>query len=252
MVPPGRLAYGRVDTGRFLSQAVVALNVLPRPPDVVIVTGDLVDSGNSLEYTTFLEIMTGVAVPLLPVVGNHDDRKSLAQAFGLRSRFNVQPRFVQYAIEDFAVRILVVDTVTQNSDEPSLCEDRLAWIESRLAEDTRPTLIAMHHPPFIGGVAWMKPTVTNWAAQLAGIVARHPSIVRITCGHVHRAMTVMWAGICTMTAPSTAHQVFPDLTCAAPPRLNLEAPGFLMHEWTGEQMMSYGITIPGLADTIVL
>jgi hypothetical protein len=65
-------------------------------------------------------------------------------------------------------------------------------------------------------------------------------------------MTTTWAGVCAVSAPSTAHQVFPDLTADAPPRFNLEAPGFLLHHITDEASISYGVAIPGLADTILL
>ena len=252
VVSPERRAYGRVDTAGLLRRAVEAINALPQGPDVIMATGDLVQSGTAEEYATFLEITAALPAPVLPVVGNHDLRDTLAQAFGLESRVRLQPGFIQYAIEDYPMRILVIDTHTPGSSEPSLCAERLAWIERRLAEDTRPTFIAMHHPPFPSGVAWMEPKQADWAQPLCEIIARHSSVVRLACGHVHRPTTVCWAGTCAMSAPSTAHQVFPDLTPAARPRFNLEAPGFLLHQWTGTDLISYGLAIPGIADTIEL
>ena len=42
---PGRLAYGRVDSGQALKDCVAHLNDLSPRPDVALVTGDMVDGG---------------------------------------------------------------------------------------------------------------------------------------------------------------------------------------------------------------
>jgi 3',5'-cyclic-AMP phosphodiesterase len=240
---------GGVDPAALLRSAVDAIGMLPLQPDLILITGDLVNAGAPEEYGTFLDIIGGVRAPIVPVTGNHDLRENLAEAFRLSSRFALQEPFIQYVVEDYPVRIIVLDTATTGSGQPSMCPDRLSWLSDRLAESDRPTLIAMHHPPFPAGVAWMEPKEKNWASQLAQIVAGHPSIVRVVCGHVHRTMTVQWASTCAMAAPSTAHQVYPDLTSSAPPRFNLEAPGFLMHQWIGSLMVSYGAAIPGISKT---
>jgi Icc protein len=62
-------------------------------------------------------------------------------------------------------------------------------------------------------------------------------------------VTRAWAGTIVTTAPSTAHQVFPDLTEGAPARFNLEAPGLLLHQWDGAALTSFNICFPGLNDT---
>ena len=109
----------------------------------------------------------------------------------------------------------------------------------------------MHHPPFSAGMAWMEPKDPNWAASLAEMLAEHRNVQRMVCGHVHRAMSTTWAGVHAMTAPSTAHQVFLDL--ATPRRrFSVEAPGFLLHQWAGGRLLSYGAAVPGLTDAFDL
>ena len=46
IVAPGELLYGRVDTAEFLARSVAEINRLDPLPDVVVMTGDLVDHGN--------------------------------------------------------------------------------------------------------------------------------------------------------------------------------------------------------------
>ena len=44
------------------------------------------------------------------------------------------------------------------------------------------------------------------ADQLALVIARHPQVERVVCGHVHRAVQQRWAGTLVQTAPGIAHQ----------------------------------------------
>src|ERR1700738_1496084 len=88
-----------------------------------------------------------------------------------------------------------------------------------LADDAPSTLPDGHRAHGSGGLQ-------NRAA-LAAVVARHPQIERILCGHLHRAIDRRFAG----TAPSTAHQLRLDLTAEAPLRFMFEPPGYQLHVW---------------------
>ena len=46
----GQLAYGRVDSAEKLARCVAHLNRLSSRPDIVLMTGDLVDMGRPDEY----------------------------------------------------------------------------------------------------------------------------------------------------------------------------------------------------------
>lgn len=243
---PGHRAYGGVDTAGLLRRAVNAINALPKAPDIIVATGDLTQSGLPEEYTSFLEITADLHAPLLPVAGNHDVRGVLMEAFNLKSRFKLQPDFVQYVFEEWPVRIMVLDTVTTGSGQPSFCAARLNWVAARLAENNHPTLIAMHHPPIPAGVAWMEPDNPDWAAKLETLISHHPNVVRVACGHVHRPVVRAWARTIVTTAQSTAYQVLPDLSAEPLRRFNHEAPGFLLHQWSKGALSTFTIATPGL------
>jgi len=69
---------------------------------------------------------------------------------------------------------------------------------------------------------------------LAEIVARHPQVERIVCGHLHRAIDRRFAGTVAGTAPSTAHQIRLNLAPGAPISFIWEPAGYQLHMWQPE------------------
>ena len=82
--PPGRLAYGLVDTAGHLEAAIALLANPPAPIDAVIVTGDLVDFGTDEEYAHFRQLVAPLSLPIHPIPGNHDERAAFRRAFADR------------------------------------------------------------------------------------------------------------------------------------------------------------------------
>lgn len=243
----GALAYGCVDTNAMLRSAVQALNALRPLPDLVIGTGDLTQSGLDEEYDVLEQILAELYTPFAAVAGNHDRRTIVKRRLAYLGAFSEQTHFLQYVVELDQVRLLVLDTVREGSDEPGYCAERLAWLATNLPGD-KPTLLAMHHPPFATGIAWLDAKEPAWSVPLGELVAKAPNVIRILCGHAHRGMFRTWRGVPVTTAPSVAHQVALDLTPGAPPRFSFEAPGFHLHRWDGCDLATYSIAIDGFSD----
>lgn len=133
------------------------------------------------------------------------------------------------------------------SDDPEYCEERLFWLAQNLPSD-RPTIVAMHHPPFPSGVEWLDPADATWSDPIGDLIERAPNVVRIICGHVHRGIFRTWRGVPVSSAPSVAHQVAFDLTGGAPPLFSFEAPGFHLHRWDGRDLTTYVISVEGFSE----
>ena len=69
IVTVGELLYGRVDTAQFLARAVAEINRLDPLPDVVVVTGDLVDHGAPAEYEHLRALLAPLRMPLFVIPG---------------------------------------------------------------------------------------------------------------------------------------------------------------------------------------
>ncbi len=241
---PGELAYRRVDTATHLRRAVQAVQRLPQAPLAVLLTGDLVDDGSVAAYAHLRELLAPLKCPLYPLPGNHDDREALRTAFPEQA----EPQrpgpegSVQYEVALPGLRLLVLDTVVPEASHGCLCPQRLAWLEQALARAPEtPTLIAMHHPPFQTFMGSMdRIGLLQGAPELAAVVARHPQVRRIVCGHLHRSAQCLWADTLVLTAPSTAHQTWLSLAPDGGDGWGREPPGFLVHAWQqGDDLVSH-------------
>jgi len=135
-------------------------------------------------------------------------------------------------LEQYPVRLIALDTVVPGKTGGLMCPARLGWLAARLEEAAaRPTLIFMHHPPFATGIGHMDQVGLEGAAAMGEVVARHPQVERVVCGHLHRPIQLRWRGTVVITAPSTAHQVVLDLRDDAPSMFAMEPPAFLVHVW---------------------
>lgn len=243
--PGRRLAYGRVDTATMLERCVAHLNALPQRPDAVIATGDLVDAGRPEEYALLRELLEPLRMPLYLLPGNHDDRDALRAAFPEHDWMAAGPApFVQYAIDAHPVRLVALDTVVPGEGGGALCAARLEWLDRTLAAAPgRPTVVAMHHPPFATGIGHMDRLGLADPAPLADVIRRHPQVERIVAGHLHRAIDVRFAGTLAGTCPSPAHQVALDLAPDAADRYVMEPPGFRLHRWDGAALVTHTAVI---------
>ncbi len=244
----GHLAYGRVDTRYMLTRAVVALNRLEPQPDLVVLSGDLAQSGDPAEYDALMAILAQLNAPIAPAAGNHDSRDALRAAFaGVAADFAPSP-FIQYVLEFDALRVIVLDTVTAGSDAPGFCGVRADWFGEAQAASPTPALVVTHHPLFRTGVPWMDPDSLAWTDPIRRVVEAHPGrIAGFVCGHIHRAIHTQVFGAPASSCPSTAHQVALDFT-AERPRLSNEAPGFQLHAWNEGVLTTYTVSLAGFGD----
>ncbi|MEJ7929371.1 phosphodiesterase [Ramlibacter sp. AN1015] len=225
---PGRLAYGRIDTAPYLRTAVQSVLRLRQRPEAVVITGDLTDFGRAAEYAHLAELLEPLQMPVYLLPGNHDDRDQMRRSFPHHAWLGPEGSFLQYSVQVGSLRLIALDTCEPGASHGTLDAQRLQWLEQELqARKDEPVVIAMHHPPFQTLIGHMDDIgLLQGAAQLEALVARHPNVERVICGHLHRAIDVRFGGTIACTTPSPAHQVALDLDPQAASRWMLEPPGF--------------------------
>lgn len=240
--PRGLPAYRVSETNSLIERAVDALLALRPRPDVVLVTGDLTDCGLPEEYEALRPVLARLPMPVYLVPGNHDRREALREAFADWPGVTAHPRFVQCVVEDFAVRLIGLDTLVPGQSHGALCPERLGFLEDALGRDrTRPAVVFLHHPPFACGLRHMdRIRLLDGAEELAAILRRNPQVERVLCGHHHRTITTRFGGTLAMIVPGVAHQVQLDLaeTDESEGALVFEPPAYALHRYTPEEGMA--------------
>ena len=230
--------WGGPDPVSGLRTVLDAVLAMPDRPDVLLVTGDLVDNGTDEEYTLVHALLSAASLPVHVLPGNHDRRE------GLRARFALPgagPAPVQYPAELGPLRLVALDTTIPGRAAGELDSDRLAWLDAELSRAPQsPTLLAMHHPPASTGLApWEEIGLAASArTALAAVLARHPQVRRIVAGHIHQPLVATLAGRPVLAIPSTYVQASVDFT-APEIQLGPGPRGFAIHALLEDEISSF-------------
>lgn len=233
-VRPRQVLYqGLVDSNAMLQAAIRHLNGLSPQPDLIILTGDVVDAGSPAEYEVAREILADIRQPLLAIPGNHDERETFRRAFADLGYLPASGPLHFIAADQGPVRIIALDVTVPGSHHGDMDDAAVTWLDAALGlEPDRPTIIMMHQPPFATGITYMDEYDCRRGDRLAEIVSRYPAVERIVCGHIHRSMQLRFGGTVLCTAPSTATAIALRLSRDAEPASYIEPPAFLLHHWT--------------------
>ncbi|KAG8148782.1 phosphodiesterase [Burkholderia catarinensis] len=238
--PAGVLYQDVVDSNAMLARAVASLNALAPRPDLVLVTGDLTDEGAPEEYAMLRRLLAPLEIPFAVMPGNHDKRDNLRSAFPDHTYLPAQGP-LHFTIDVGAVRIVALDTSVPDLHHGELDLDALAWLDAELhACCERPTIVAMHHPPFDTGIPYLDIYGLRDIDRFAATLTVHSHVERVIAGHVHRSMQTRLGNVPVLTCPSTVTQIALQTQADAQPASYLEPPALLLHCWTqGKSSISH-------------
>jgi 3',5'-cyclic-AMP phosphodiesterase len=201
------------------------------PPDVILVTGDLVQDDPS-GYVHIRRVFGHLGMPVLCIPGNHDD------AAVMHRELRVDP-FTVGGYADFGGwRIVLLDSSLPGSASGRLSEKTLTQLEDALrSADGRHCLVTLHHHPVAMSSRWLDRVGLENAAEFFNVVDRHDNVRAILWGHVHQAYEGLRKNVRLLATPSTCAQFVPHADEFAvdrrPPAyrtLELQADGSLLTE----------------------
>lgn len=230
--PAGALYEGLVDSNGMAQAAIDTVNNLCPAPDVVLISGDIVDDGASGAYELAGQMLAAISAPVLAIPGNHDEREAFRRAFaGQRALPASGP--IHFAVGDLGpVRIIGLDVTVPDAHHGNLDDAALGWLERELEKAGRqPTLVMMHQPPFESGIPFIDAYNCRGGERLAALLRRFPAVERVVCGHIHRSMQLRFGGTVLVTAPSTTTAIALDLQPTAEPASFIEPPALLLHHY---------------------
>lgn len=201
--------------------------------DAILLTGDLVNDEGAEEYAALADALADAPAPLFLMPGNHDERARLAGAFPGHA-YLPQSGPLSFVIDDFPVRIVVLDAVAPGKTHGEFTDAGAEWLEAALsAAPDKPTVLALHFPPFLTHDLLFDRIGLQGGERFAALIARHRQVVRIVCGHHHRVVIGQIAHAPVIVGPSTSwvYGLAMHEGDEIAPRTN-EQPGWMLHAWT--------------------
>lgn len=238
--PRGELLEGRVDTAAGLTRALNGVDATGVRPDVIVLSGDLVNDASEPEYEHLAALLGDLSMPTIFVMGNHDDRTLMRRYLSLPDDGGIDLDPVQYVVDlDDDHRIIVLDTTQPGTHGGVLDGERLEWLDRQLGESRdRSVIIVQHHPPIESGIGFMDQYGLDGADQEATILRSYSHVAAVLCGHLHRPVVSSVAGVPVVVSPSSAAQVALDLGGGG--TAYTDEPGMVTwHRWSDRGVSSH-------------
>lgn len=252
--PDGELVQGHVDAAAATACAIAALNAFRPRPDLVVISGDLVDEPLANAYERVKRLLALLELPFVVLPGNRDSRQCIRTTFPhVPAGSDSDPINQAVVLKD--LDLLLLDSTVPGQSHGELDSRTLRWLETQLSHSSeRPALLFLHHPPFVSGIKPLETKGLENASCLEEIVAQHPRVQLVAAGHEHRATVSSFAGRLSTICPSVSFAVDLDIArethhafvqeqtdlnfggLARQRRLAfiLEPPGFHLHLWWPE------------------
>ena len=212
-------------SGERFSMALDEIGRMTRAPDLVLLTGDLTEHGSATEWAELQDRLLSLRIAWVAIRGNHDLR--IADLAGHR------------AMDAGPLRLVLVDSASEDFGP-----DDAAWLDAELSANAgRRTIVAIHHPPFETGIWWMDRLGMRGTERFEAVVRRHPHVVQVLCGHIHRLIQTQWGGCPVWVCPSTAVTIAVDLDPAHEPAHSAEGPSFSLHTYTDIGVVSHVVPV---------
>lgn len=192
-----------IDTDQSLQAVLALLRAGPTRPDVLLVTGDIADSGSALAYRRLSAATAGLAPEVRWLPGNHDHVPTLRATLAGDARLQRQLLLPGW-------QIIMLDSTIPGAVGGAVSSAELAALAQCLrAEPQRHALVCLHHPALPVGCAWLDRQRVANADELWAVLDAAPQVRGVLSGHVHQ-VSEQWRGdVAVFTSPSTCVQFAP-------------------------------------------
>lgn len=207
----GVLYNGVLDPAAALAEVTAVLaaaRAQGRGPDVVVVSGDLTDSGDPDAYRRLHAALRPLAPTIIYATGNHDVR-SVFHAELLAEPDRSGPILQVHRVN--GVRIAVLDSTVPGAGHGVLTAEHLAELSAELAAPSPGgTVVVLHHAP----LPPPSPLLTYFALDRASRSAladavRGTDVRLVLAGHHHLAGSGLLGGVPVAVAGSTTIRTDP-------------------------------------------
>jgi len=186
--------------------------------DLLLLTGDVSGDGSPESYENLQNLLHPLQIPTYSLPGNHDCAIAMEGALNLRL-FSRRKSF-----ERGGWNFILLNSSVPEQVHGHLSVETLDWLDSQLVIiDEKPTLIAIHHPPFLVNSPWLDSSKLQNSEDFFAIIDSYPQIKLVICGHIHQEFQYQRHNVRYLGTPSTCIQFQPNSMDFA---LDEQSPGF--------------------------
>jgi len=186
------------DPCEMLKRLIGIARDLDARPSFSVITGDISQGGTIAGYDLvkeFISEIEGLGGPVLPAVGNIDERGNFRSALLDGTSAEEGPCYYSRSIE--GLNVIVLDSQTTGTESGSFEGGQLTWLEEELEDCPEPSIIAFHHPVFDvprpngAAVTVFDPV---HAKRFREIVSGG-NVLAVLCGHLHYSNVTSMDGV---------------------------------------------------------
>jgi len=193
------------DVAGTLRQALDKVGALPRPPALILHTGDVTHLSRAAEFDTANQLLSQLKGELHVVPGEHDVTDGPGTEFFARFGKPSGNRGY-YSFDHQGVHFIALINVMNFKPNGlgALGDDQLAWLKDDLAgrSASQPIVVFAHMPLWTIYQPWGWGTAEG--EQIAGMLRRFGSVTVLN-GHIHQIVQKVEGNIHFHTARSTAY-----------------------------------------------
>ena len=227
-----------VDNNGRVVEAIDSINRESPAVSVVLATGDLTQWGAPEEFVELSRFTAKLRPPILPLVGNHDNRDGIRGCFP--SVPWVDAEHASWVAEIEHVRVIGLDSTRPGESGAEFDHDREMWLRSILDQrHDGPTVLTMHHPPFVTGIGWMDRAGFIGLERFVAVLSETKVVDRIQCGHLHRPMSSVVGGVLAEVGLATTVHVALDVGPDGPVQVIRDPVGYRLLRITGRSIVGH-------------
>lgn len=236
---PGAALLG-MDTDNSLHHVINLVSKERGNTDLLLVTGDISNSGAVSSYQRFRTMTQSLARHTLWLPGNHDTIASMQQCIDGGQELNHGAYVGKWLI-------LMLDSTAQGEVGGQFSQAELDFLNSALSNsangDERSeayhVLICLHHHPISIGCDWLDDQKVANAEQFFSIIDQFDHVRGIVWGHIHQRIDCQRNGVKLMATPSSCVQFAPN---SQQFKLDQQNPGYRWLELHADGQISTGVS----------
>jgi len=188
-----------------LAAVIRGIQTLIPQPHCLLLTGDLSQDETLASYQSLHHQLTQLNLPTYWLPGNHDQPDLMDKAL------TIPPAYGDKSFWQGNWKFILLNSAVPGRVYGYLSPETLTWLDAELTKAKGyPTLVALHHPPFVINSHWLDKSRLQNPEALFQVLDRYSHVRVVLFGHIHQDFYRNRAGVHYFATPSSSVQFKPS------------------------------------------